>query len=79
MIRGTFSVNYAYHLTITSLRSNSSILHLSPLPWNRLWSLSIPKKNKHFMWKAYKDALHTINNLFKRNIDINPLKKLRYL
>ena len=36
--------------------------------WKKLWSLDIPNKVKHFLWRASCESLPTKKNLFKRKI-----------
>ncbi len=36
--------------------------------WKELWSLYIPGKVRHFIWRAYNEALPTHQNLMKRKI-----------
>lgn len=39
--------------------------------WKKLWSLDIPSKIKHFLWRACCKLLPTKKNLFKRKILCN--------
>ena len=36
--------------------------------WQELWSLNVPNKIRHFLWRAANDSLPTKKNLQKRNI-----------
>ena len=41
--------------------------------WRRIWSLSIPNKIKHFLWRACRESLPTKKNLLARNVTRNAL------
>ena len=41
--------------------------------WRRVWKLRIPRKVKHFLWRACSEALPTKHNLYKRKIINNQL------
>ena len=41
--------------------------------WRRIWSLSVPNKIKHFLWRACRESLPTKNNLRGRNVTRNAL------
>ena len=41
--------------------------------WRRIWSLSIPNKIKHFLWRACHESLPTKKNLLARNVIRNAL------
>ena len=43
--------------------------------WRRIWSLSVPNKIKHFLWRACRDSLPTKKNLLARNVIRNALCK----
>lgn len=36
--------------------------------WKKVWGLKVPGRIKHFIWKAYSNALPTKQNLMKRKI-----------
>uniref|UniRef100_A0A7N2N3A5 Reverse transcriptase zinc-binding domain-containing protein n=1 Tax=Quercus lobata TaxID=97700 RepID=A0A7N2N3A5_QUELO len=44
--------------------------------WKKLWSLDIPNKVKHFLWRASCESLPTKKNLFKRKIAHNDRCKI---
>ena len=41
--------------------------------WRRIWSLSVPNKIKHFLWRACRDSLPTKKNLLAKNVTRNAL------
>ncbi|XP_050280425.1 uncharacterized protein LOC126721436 [Quercus robur] len=69
---GKFTVRSAYKLA-QDLPSDENTLESSDCAtlkqvWRHLWDMNVPKKIKHFSWKACKDILATKENLKKRNI-----------
>ena len=40
--------------------------------WKKIWKLAIPRKIKHFLWRAYHESLPTFFNLYWRKINSNP-------
>nr|POE97055.1 hypothetical protein CFP56_48039 [Quercus suber] len=43
--------------------------------WRRIWSLSVPNKIKHFLWRACRESLPTKKNLLVRNVTRDALCK----
>ena len=41
--------------------------------WRRIWSLSVPNKIKHFLWRACCESLPTKKNMLSRNVTRNAL------
>nr|POE51498.1 putative ribonuclease h protein [Quercus suber] len=68
---GSYSVKSAYQLLSaenrTSQPSSSDTEACKPF-WNSIWKLKVPKKDKHFLWKASNESLPTKCNLFTRHI-----------
>lgn len=70
---GRYSVSSAYHLamTIKHMRlvdaqgstSNSSVRN-----WNFVWSLKLPGKIKHFLWRLLHDSIPTSSELKRRHV-----------
>ena len=67
-----FTVRSAYKLVVTrSFPSNrGTILDNSNLRrfWRRIWSIPMPHKILHFVWRACRDALPMKNNLLRGKI-----------
>ena len=68
---GSYSVKSAYQLlsaeTRSALPSSSNTEDCKPF-WNRVWKLHVPKKVKHFLWRASRESLPTELNLFSQHI-----------
>ena len=71
---GCYSTKSVYHLL-----SNEAVAK-NPGPsnttahkkfWLDIWSLNVPNKIRHFIWRASNDSLPTKMNLLKRNITAN--------
>jgi hypothetical protein len=41
--------------------------------WRKNWKLAVPRKVKHFLWRAYHESLPTNQQLHRRKIRANPL------
>ncbi|GAA0179181.1 hypothetical protein LIER_42206 [Lithospermum erythrorhizon] len=44
--------------------------------YNKLWSLNLPGKLKHFLWRAVHNNLPTSDNLLRRKLQVDPTCKL---
>lgn len=68
---GIYSVKSGYKLLCEEERkdeaSGSSRQGMSVL-WSKIWSLKVPRKINHFLWRACTDCLPTKTNLLKRKI-----------
>ncbi|KAK9984589.1 hypothetical protein SO802_034114 [Lithocarpus litseifolius] len=66
---GLFTVRSAYKLVVNQLFSSNraSSLDASNLQcfWSKVWSMEVPHKIQHFVWKACHDALPTKNSLMR--------------
>lgn len=72
--KGEYSVKSGYQLALkikSPEPSNSS--GNNSKHWNALWSLKIPKKIKIFMWRAIKNLLPSVENLWKMRILQEPI------
>lgn len=68
---GNFSTHSAYKLLAGGTSANntsSSNLNSQKSFWSGIWKLRIPNKVRHFAWRACKNALPTVDNLFRRHI-----------
>ena len=77
---GTKSRRYVTKSTYKMLSSNQNFSTPSPSDtsaqtscWRRIWSMSIPNKIKHFLWRACHESLPTKKNLLARNVTRNAL------
>ena len=69
---GLFSVRSAYSLavnlskleTVGTSSDNSQVRQF----WRRIWSLPVPHKLRHFVWRVCKEILPTKANLMKRKV-----------
>uniref|UniRef100_A0A2N9FN80 Protein kinase domain-containing protein n=1 Tax=Fagus sylvatica TaxID=28930 RepID=A0A2N9FN80_FAGSY len=72
---GVYAVRSGYHFLMTEkTQANagpSDTTQLSQL-WNTIWSLQIPPKVRHFLWRACHESLPTRNNLHHRHILDDP-------
>ena len=70
--KGNFTVRSAYRLAcdIEAEGSNSSCSDPSMMQgvWRGVWSLNVPNKIKHFVWKACNGILPTKESLYRRKI-----------
>ncbi|XP_060961728.1 uncharacterized protein LOC133031949 [Cannabis sativa] len=66
---GSLTVSSAYHLANSSNSLPTSSTS-GPLLrwWKNLWNLKLPKKIKHFVWRAFHHTLPTALNLFHKKI-----------
>nr|POF22818.1 putative ribonuclease h protein [Quercus suber] len=68
---GVYSVKSGYRfLQDSRLAHQPSPSNSNPLKqlWKHLWSLDVPNKVKHLIWRACKDALPTKKNLVRRKV-----------
>jgi len=68
---GSFTTCSAYELLIACEgvgQAGSSNADPQNKFWKGVWSLQVPHKIKHFIWRACNDALPTMNNLFRRQV-----------
>nr|XP_023889547.1 uncharacterized protein LOC112001606 [Quercus suber] len=67
-----FTVCSAYHLAMSqsfsSNRGTSSNNSTLKRFWKKIWSILVPHKIQHFVWRACRDALPTKNNLLRRKV-----------
>ena len=69
---GLFSVRSAYSLAVQltkpeAVGTSSDSSHRRHF-WRRIWSLSIPHKLRHFVWRVCKEILPSKANLVKRKV-----------
>ena len=64
---------FVKNLEVKLPRVQSVVLGL----WNGMWKLKVPRKIKHFIWKACSESLPTKANLMKRKILTDPTCHLR--
>lgn len=41
--------------------------------WQEIWSLNVPNKIRHFIWRACNESLPTKQNLYKQKVALNGL------
>ena len=72
---GEYAVRSGYHLLLEESHSSepgsSTAVSQAPV-WTSIWSLSIPHKARHFLWRACHDSLPTRKNLHHRHIIDDP-------
>ena len=73
---GCYSTKSTYQLfskeeAVKALGQSNTIDHKQF--WLDIWSLNLPNKIQHFLWRAANDSLPTKLNLMKRNITANSL------
>uniref|UniRef100_A0A803QD75 Reverse transcriptase domain-containing protein n=1 Tax=Cannabis sativa TaxID=3483 RepID=A0A803QD75_CANSA len=72
---GSYTVNSGYHLAHSQLHHNEptpSESKSSTTWWKHLWTLPLPPKVKHFLWRVCHDILPTSHNLFNRKTICSP-------
>ena len=76
---GLFTVRSAYKLAVTwsspPNRCTSSAANNLRRFWRRIWSIPVPHKIRHFMWRACCNALPMKDNLLRRKITQEELCK----
>ncbi|KAK6126239.1 hypothetical protein DH2020_040011 [Rehmannia glutinosa] len=65
--KGRYLVKSGYRLAI-NLTGNSR--PMGNQHWSNLWSLNIPPKVQHFVWRICRDCLPTRDNLTRRHIQV---------
>ncbi|KAF4386449.1 hypothetical protein G4B88_006705 [Cannabis sativa] len=66
---GTYTVSLGYHQAHSQLHRNDpapSDITASQSWWKQIWTLPLPPKLKHILWRACHGILPTSHNLFKR-------------
>ena len=69
--QGEFSTRSAYRLLSSNVRlalPNCSDSARGSQMWKGIWSLQVPHKVKHLLWKAANEAIPTLFNLWKRHV-----------
>ena len=65
---GIFTTGSTYKLIVSGAMNSfvgSSNLDNQRKFWRGLWQLRVPNKIKMFVWRAYNDALPTMDNLYR--------------
>ena len=68
---GIFTTGSTYKLIVSGAMNSfagSSNLDNQRKFWRGLWQLRVPNKIKMFVWRAYNDALPTMDNLYRQHI-----------
>ena len=72
---GVYSVRSGYHTLLEeSYRDNPgpSDISFEVQVWHTIWSLQVPAKVRHFLWRAYHESLPTRINLQHRHVLTDP-------
>ena len=72
---GTYSTKSAYRFLaeeLGALKPGPSNTQAHKHFWQKLWTLDVPNKVRHFMWRACNESLPTKLNLYKRKVTSNP-------
>jgi|UniRef100_A0A2N9ED81 hypothetical protein len=72
---GIYSVRSGYHVLLSEGSRDcpgSSDISFETQVWNAIWSLKIPAKVRHFLWRACHEALPTRTNLHFRHVIPDP-------
>ncbi len=73
---GDFAVRSGYHLLLNDSHradpgpSDTSLLVKA---WNTIWSIQVPPKVRHFLWRASHESLPTRQNLHYRHVIDDPI------
>uniref|UniRef100_A0A2N9FFZ2 Reverse transcriptase domain-containing protein n=1 Tax=Fagus sylvatica TaxID=28930 RepID=A0A2N9FFZ2_FAGSY len=72
---GAYTVRSGYHLLLNECHqdepSSSDTTKMTQL-WDAIWSLHVPPKIRHFLWRACHNSLPTRSNLHHRHILADP-------
>ena len=71
LTRGEYSTRTAYQLLVRtkrSKRSNCFSRGSTSQLWKSIWSLQVPYKVKHLIWRAANEAIPTLHNFLRRNV-----------
>ncbi|KAK6157968.1 hypothetical protein DH2020_005282 [Rehmannia glutinosa] len=66
--KGNYTVKSGYRMAANLATQNSNT---SSGYWRKLWSIQIPPKVKHFVWKVSRDCIPTRVNLVRKNIMVD--------
>lgn len=69
--QGVYTTRSAYRLLSSTKRlsiPNYSDPSRCKHMWNGIWSLQVPRKIKHLLWKVANDAIPTLYNLWRRRV-----------
>ena len=75
-LNGRYATSSAYKMLVSCASSNyagSSNPEAQKLVWNGIWQLRTLNKIKHFVWRAYNNALPTMKNLCRRHISTSEI------
>ena len=65
--RGQYLVKSGYQVALKQKHLDFlSCLNFHSNHWNSIWKIAVPKKVKIFLWRAAKDLLPTIENIWKK-------------
>ena len=73
---GVFAVRSGYHFLLDDSHrtdpgpSDTSLLVQA---WNTIWSIQVPPKVRHFLWRASHESLPTWQNLHRRHVIDDPI------
>ena len=72
--KGNYSVKSGYQLALKiKFPDKPCCSNSDPQGWQTIWKLGIPEKVKIFLWKAAKNFLPTMENLWKRKVVQEPI------
>nr|POF21903.1 putative ribonuclease h protein [Quercus suber] len=74
--QGVFTTRSAYKLLVSAermSRPNCSDPKRRGFLWKGIWSLQVPHKIKHLLWKAANEAIPTLYNLWRRQVVLSVL------
>ena len=73
---GAYAVHSGYHLLLNESHNDEpgpSDTSLLTNIWNTIWSLKVPPKVRHFLWRASHESLPTRQNLHRRHVIDDPV------